>query len=81
MKDVSTFYADGYRLEPGLADVALICHLRGEEQVRIVFPMLIAKALAQNLLQLVQIYEERSETLLPPVEELQQKLSASSDDE
>ena len=56
MKDVSTFYVDGYRLEPGLADVALVCHLRGEEQVRIVLPMLIAKALAQNLLQLVQIY-------------------------
>jgi len=76
MQEIPTFYSDGYRLEPGLADVALICHLRGEEEVRLVFPLLIAKALAESLLQMVQLYEQRSGVSLPSVEELQQKLSA-----
>jgi len=80
MQETPTFYADGYRLEPGLVDVALIYHLRGEEEVSVVLPLLIAKALAQNLSQLVRLYEQRSGTSLPSVEELQQKLSAQDNE-
>lgn len=78
MAEKPLFYADGYRLEPGLVDTGLAFYLRGEETIQVLLPMVIAKELAQSLAQLVSIYEQRTQSSLPSVETLQRRLSEES---
>lgn len=68
------YYADGYHLQLGLSDMDLRFIRRGEEQVVVTIPLVLAKMLAQQLAEAVHWYEQRLGEPLPTVSELEEKL-------
>ena len=68
------YYADGYHLQLGLSDMDLRFVRRGEEQVVVTIPLVLAKMLARQLAEAVRWYEERLGQPLPTVLELEEKL-------
>lgn len=67
-------YADGYQIRIGLTDVDLLFTRRGEEQVVVTLSMVLAKTLAQQLAEVVRLYEAQLEETLPTAQELEEKL-------
>jgi hypothetical protein len=70
------YYADGYRVQMGLTDLDLLFTRRGEEQVVVTIPVVLAKTLVRQLGEAVRMYEARLGDTLPTAEELEQRFQS-----
>ncbi|NPA92790.1 MAG: hypothetical protein GXO56_03820 [Chloroflexi bacterium] len=67
------YYADGYHLQMGLTDVDILFTRRGDAQVVVTMPVVLAKTLAQQLTEAVRLYEARLGESVPTAQELEKR--------
>ncbi|NPA75328.1 MAG: hypothetical protein GXO25_04525 [Euryarchaeota archaeon] len=70
------YYADGYHLQMGLTDLEILFTRRGDEQVVVTMSVVLAKTLAQQLIEAVRLYEAHLGESVPTAQELEEKFQS-----